>query len=140
VPTDATSTACYDVAVGAPGTWTFTATWAGNGSYSGSTGTCMVAVQAPSNLSLAAGPVTVGSAAVTTGSLTPAANGTPVTITYVGPGGAGGTDNVITDSSGNFSDQFIFSASGSWTVTATFAGDATRQPQTASCPLTVSGL
>jgi len=142
VLTDATATAYYNLTVGIPGTWTITAQWAGDATHTPSSGSCTIAVLAPTSTTVtcpatALQPLTPASI---TGTVSPAVNGTPVSISYSPPPGSGGTpgtDNVTTDGAGNFADTYAQDAAGTWDVTATYAGDTTHAPSTASCTFDV---
>jgi hypothetical protein len=76
-----------------------------------------------------------------TGNLTPALNGSPVSITYNPPANSGQqptTDKITTDDTGYFADDFGGADQpGTWTATATFAGDSKRAPSTATCTFTM---
>ena len=141
-PTDATATSYFNVAVSQAGTWTFIASWAGDATHAGATGTCQVAVQAPTVLTVSCplGLLHPSVPASIRGTLSPDAGDTPIAVAYEPPAGSGGsaaTDKVATDSTGSYADTYSQDAGGKWTVTATFAGDATRAPAQASCQFTV---
>ena len=73
-----------------------------------------------------------------TGTLTPAAQGSPVTVTYTPSRGSASTDTVVTAADGSFADTFTPRTAGTWTAAAQWAGDATRQAaSSASCTFPV---
>jgi hypothetical protein len=140
--TDQTGLAYYNVTLGQVGSWTITARWIGDSTHTGSTGSCSIHVENASTTTITcpASPLLPSQAATITGTVTPAVNATPVTLTYTPPPGSTGTltkDNVTTDNTGYFADDFAANAPGTWTATASFAGDSTRAPSTASCTFTV---
>jgi hypothetical protein len=142
VPTDATATAYYNLTPSQAGNWSISAHWAGDASHNDTTGSCTIDVQAPSALTMncPTNPLTPNSAATVTGTLTPAVNGSPISITYTPPANSGQqptTDHSTTDETGYYADSFGENASGTWTVTATFTGDTTRDSATASCTFAV---
>jgi hypothetical protein len=142
VTTDATGLAYYNFTLGNAGTWAVTAKWAGDATHQATTTTCSIAVKNPSTITLTC-PTNLlppNTPASVNGTLTPAVNGSPVRITYTPPANSSQpptTDNVTTDDTGYFADSFGENVSGTWTVTAKFAGDATRASSTATCAFTV---
>jgi hypothetical protein len=142
VTTDATGLAYYNFTIGKAGAWTITAKWAGDPTHQPSSTTCSIAVANPTTITLTCptNPLTPSTAASVNGTLTPGINASPVSITYTPPPTSGQTpttDNVTTDDTGYFADSFGENASGTWTVTARFAGDTTRAPSNANCTFTV---
>ena len=59
----------------------------------------------------------------TNGSLTPATNRAPITLTYIKPNGDKLTRQVITNESGFFIDEYIPDTEGGWSVKADFSGN-----------------
>jgi hypothetical protein len=86
-------------------------------------------VQCPAN------PTGPGTRSVT-GQLTTVPAGTSVNVRYSGPNNQTFDDTVQTAANGNWTDRHNFT-SGQWTVTASFAGDAQRNPSSASCNVTI---
>jgi hypothetical protein len=142
VATDATGLAYYNFTIGNAGAWTVSARWTGDATHQATSATCTISVRNPSTLDLTcpANPLPPTTPASVNGTLTPAVNASAVSITYTPPSTSGQqptTDNVTTDNTGYYADSFGENASGTWTVTAKFAGDTTRAPATASCTFTV---
>jgi hypothetical protein len=142
VQTDATGLAYYNFTIGTAGAWTIKAKWAGDAKHQPSSATCPISVTNPTTITLTCppNPLTPSTTASVNGTLAPAINASPVSITYTPPPTSGQTpttDSVTTDNTGYFADSFGQNASGTWTVTATFAGDITRAPSTATCTFTV---
>jgi hypothetical protein len=81
--------------------------------------------------------VTVGTPTTLTGALTPALAGVPVAMEYKL------ADQIIrraltTDGRGRFSDRAPFNTVGTWTVRASYAGDARRRGAEATCTVQVT--
>jgi hypothetical protein len=143
-PTDNTATSYLSLTVGQAGTWQFLATWAGDATHAGATGTCQFAVQSPTTIvpvmDCPTAPVHPLTLVSISAMLTPALPATPVSLTYSAPpGGTSHTDVVTTDGTGYFADSYGPDIGGTWTVTASFAGDATRAPSQYSCTFSALG-
>jgi len=78
----------------------------------------------PSSISCVAAPneVQLGGEVTASGSITPAVAGAAVTLTYTSD--AGFTREVISDLDGKYSDVYVPSDTGPWTVEASWQGDA----------------
>ena len=91
-------------------------------------------------LSCPASPVPFGQQFTVTGHLDPAQTGATISITYSRPQLGDTTHTTATDSGGNFSNSTATArqSRGTWTVSASYAGDATHTSAQASCTQTVS--
>jgi hypothetical protein len=80
-----------------------------------------------------------GQSITITGALDPFFRGETITLRYQPPSGSAITRTVTTDNSGEYSDTYTPSTTGSWTVTASWAGDSTHNEVSASRSFTVGG-
>jgi Tol biopolymer transport system component len=108
------------------------ASWAGDDTYNGATSS-MVSVtvkkiSTSTSCSTSSSTITNGETITTTGSINPAVSGKTVTLTYTKPDGTSKvTRTVTTNSDGSFSDSYKPDAIGTWSVTASWDGDATHE-------------
>jgi hypothetical protein len=92
-----------------------------------------------SSLSLTCGPATVGDRTTVGGALSPSGPRVPVTLTFAGPNGATVSATATTTAGGHLSSGFTPTSPGTWTATATFAGDRTRRAASSrACQLIVA--
>jgi hypothetical protein len=89
-------------------------------------------------LSLSTKSVTLGNNLTVSGSVTPSVSGFPpvsgvaVTLTYTKPDATTSTTTVTTSTDGSFSDTYTPDVAGSWSVTASWAGDVAYLSATSS--------
>jgi outer membrane protein assembly factor BamB len=121
------------------GTYQFYAVWPGDSQYNPSQSsivTVAVGVTQPTTPTLTCTPASsslvAGSTMTITGSMTPAASGETITLTYTPPSGSPIARTVTTDSQGHYQDMYQPQSNGTWSVTASFAGDT--QYSAASSP------
>ena len=130
----------------AAGTWDAVANYAGDANHQASrSSTCQFTVATQPTVLTRSCPAgsSLGKVLAVSGSLTPAAIGASITLTYThqtqGPLQTF-TSTVSIDGAGSFSDASITATdAGEWDVTASFAGDETRSPASSSpCAIQVS--
>lgn len=87
-----------------------------------------VIVKVPTTISCSASPseVTQGGSVTVSGSISPVVSGATVILVYTKPDGTTLTRTAITGSDGSYSDSYRPDATGSWSVAASWYGDATR--------------
>jgi FlaG/FlaF family flagellin (archaellin) len=94
----------------------------------GSGGGSATLISTTLSCTLSSNSITLGQSVTASGSLMAGSTGVSgkiVTITYSLAGQADVVDTKATDSSGAYSDSYTPNAAGSWSVTASFAGDST---------------
>jgi hypothetical protein len=79
-----------------------------------------------------------GSFVSASGTLTPVPGGATVKLHYTGPNNQVVDDTVQTNASGNWTRRTQIPSAGQWTLKATFEGDTTYAPSSASCNFTMS--
>jgi hypothetical protein len=81
-----------------------------------------------------------GVATTFTGHIDPAFGDGSVRVVYSRAGGGSIEHNVVTDAAGNWTDTATFprTQTGTWHVTASYAGDASHSPSQAECDVTVT--
>ena len=85
----------------------------------------------PTSLTLSCPATVVAKTTIkVSGNLTPGFAGAPIAVKFTEPNGTV-TDNVATDPAGAYSDSREATSSGTWTIDAAFAGDASHGPSTA---------
>jgi hypothetical protein len=116
------------------GTWSVYAQFDGDGTYNASkVGPTTFTVDRMSmSLSCTVSPTTInlGQSVTASGTLTPALSGQTITLTYTKSGLPPVVRTVTTNPSGGYSDTYPPPEAGSWTVQASFAGDANHEPAT----------
>lgn len=126
------------------GTYTYTASYAGDSATAAATGSQVVTVAlSPSALTLSGpGTVLTGTSVTLTGNLTVAgtpAAGASVTVRRTNPGGSvTSLASQQTDANGAFSVTDTPPANGTYTYTASYAGDAGTSPTQATAQVTAS--
>jgi len=83
-------------------------------------------------LSLSLNKIEKGETVTVNGSITPALEGVPVTLTYWRPNGSTLNRTGTSSSGGKFSDTYTPDASGTWNVTASWLGDADHDGATSA--------
>jgi hypothetical protein len=111
---------------GNAGSYMIRATWNGDDTHTGTSATSSLTVnRAPSVIVLSLSTLNAhpGDQITVSGYVYPA-TATQVTITYSSPNGASVTHNVNSTSTGSFTDQYIASNNGKWTITASWNGSS----------------
>jgi hypothetical protein len=82
--------------------------------------------RSPSAISISVSPsaITIGSSIIVSGATSPTQSGVTVTLSYTVPAGTIINRTVTTTLDGRYSDNYIPSVVGSWTVSASWAGDS----------------
>lgn len=131
----------------APGRWRLQVVWNGDRKHPWTPSpSCGLTVRTPplvqSSLSLTCPTATAGAPVDVTGSLSPAASGATIRITYSNQQAVGGaiTDTVGTAASGAFSDQPVPGAAGTWQAQATYGGNSVQRGASGHCVFAVSRI
>ncbi len=125
----------------AAGVWTVTAKWSGDALYSTvSSSTQVTVAPGTATLSIGVNPTSPNSGQQTqlTATLSPAVNDGTVTFTGSGPSGATLTNTTCTPVAGTCTVHWTPSASGAWTITASWSGDASYGATTKNAAVTVT--
>ena len=111
------------------GMWSVKASWEGDPTYLGATSSSssFTVSKVSSTVSCSVSPsnINIGSNVATSGSISPARSGVIVTLSYALPDSTVITRNVTTASDGRYSDTYAPTILGSYSVKASWAGDAT---------------
>lgn len=114
-----------------PGSYEVMASWDGDSSYSGATsvGVPVTVTKISTTVACSVSPseVTEGGSVTVSGSTSPAVPGATLTLTYKKPDATTFTRAVTTGSGGSYSDTYKPDAAGSWSVSASWAGDSTHE-------------
>lgn len=126
----------------AAGAWSIKASWSGDSRYAAVTNTLAVTVNPlTSTLTLAVSPnpVPVNQTASVSATLAAPVSDGAITISGTGPGGATLAAKTCTPTAGACSVSFAPTVSGTWTISASYSGDATYGPAQATLQVPVSG-
>ena len=114
-----------------PGSYEVMASWDGDSSYSGATsvGVPVTVTKISTTVACSVSPseVTEGGSVTVSGSTNPAVTSAAITLTYKKPDATTFTRAVTTGSGGSYSDTYKPDAAGSWSVSASWAGDSTHE-------------
>jgi len=111
------------------GTYQIKVSWDGDVTHDGSTSeAAQLVVNTPTTISCSVSPseVTVGGSITVSGTIDPPVSGATVTLTYTKPDATKFTRTVTSGSTGSYSDAYKPDMVGSWSVSASWAGDATN--------------
>jgi hypothetical protein len=140
VLTDAAGQFFDPVTIPASGTWSVSAAYAGDSGHTAANSSCAFQAQQPVQvqptfLTLTcpkSGTPFVGSPMQVSGGLSPILAGATISLTYTRPNATTITHSVTTDSSGRFTDTITPDVSGTWSVSASYGGDTTHEPSSAT--------
>lgn len=111
------------------GSWSVKASWYGDASYAGATSSSVSftvsKISTTISCSTSSSEITEGDSVTVSGSISPAVSGKTVTLTYKKPDGSTFTRTVSSGSDGSYSDSYKPDVVGSWSVSASWAGDST---------------
>ncbi len=114
-----------------PGSYQVMASWEGDGSYSGASSVVVpvtvTKISTTIACSVSPSEVTKGGSVTVSGSTSPTVPGATLTLTYKKPDATTFTRTVTTGSGGSYSDAYEPDAAGSWSVSASWAGDSTHE-------------
>jgi len=123
------------------GSYQLKASWEGDSSHIGaaSTAESVTVAKISTTISCSVSPseVTEGDSITVSGSISPTVSGKTITLTYKKPDGSTFDRTVTTGSDGSYSDSYKSEAIGSWSVSASWAGDSTHEGASSSKPFTV---
>lgn len=124
------------------GSYQLMASWDGDSSYSGATSVVVpvtvTKISTTISCSVSPSEVTEGGSVTVSGSISPAVSGATVTLTYKKPDATTFTRTATTGSGVSYSDTYKPDATGSWSVSASWAGDSTHEGASSlSIPFTV---
>jgi peptide/nickel transport system substrate-binding protein len=118
------------------GVYLLKASWAGDSAYNEAISNVIsvTVIKISTSISCSVSPfeVTVGSSITVSGSISPAISDDTVTLTYKKPDGSTFNRTVTISSDGNYSDICKLNETGSWSVTASWAGDSTYEGASSS--------
>lgn len=122
------------------GTWKVMASWAGNPWWLPSTSFYQsfyvtAAVVKPTttiSASVSNATITLNNAVTVSGTISPTVNGVTVTLTYTKPDGTSLTRTALSGNGGTYADTYTPTTEGSWSVTASWAGNDDYQGSTSS--------
>jgi len=120
----------------AVGTYKVKASWAGDEDHEGveSPTQTLTVAKASSTISCSVSPasIIIGSSVTVSGSISPGHGGVTVTLTYTRPDSSVVTRTVTSGAGGNYTDTYTPDRAGSWTVKASWPGDADHNGATSS--------
>ena len=112
-----------------PGSWSVIASWEGDQNHEGDTSPIVsfTVTKIPTALSCSVSPQETkkDETIIVSGSINPVIEGVTLTLTYKKPDGSTFTRTATTGSDGSYSDSYTPDAIGTWSVTASWAGDST---------------
>ncbi|MCW3991025.1 MAG: Ig-like domain-containing protein [Candidatus Bathyarchaeota archaeon] len=119
-----------------PGSYQVMTSWDGDSSYSGaaSVGVPVTVTKISTTIACSVSPseVNEGDYVTVSGSISPAVSGATVTYTYKKPDATTFTKTSTTGSGGSFSDNYKPDTTGSWSVSASWDGDAAHEGTSSS--------
>ncbi|MHA2428042.1 MAG: PKD domain-containing protein, partial [Candidatus Hermodarchaeia archaeon] len=107
------------------GTWSVSSSWEGQSVLLGASSSLESFTVGSITCSVLASEIPFGSSITVTGTINTALSDIPITLTYTAPNGSAFT-RIATTTLGDYTDIHIPTVNGSWTVFATWTGDATH--------------
>ena len=113
----------------AAGSWSVKTSWEGDREFEGSTSSVIhfTVTKTSSSVSIqtSESQITEGDSVTVSGSINPAVSGAEVVIAFTKPDGSTSTRTISTGSDGSYSELYIPTETGSWSIKASWEGDST---------------